>query len=92
MSQAELVARGAARCLRALSNPRVRKATCYLQPRLVVKVTRRHKPNRRAFYENTVLTFGRPNYEERIFLARCQKAGEPLPVKKVQLKLYKEGE
>lgn len=90
MAQAELVARGAARCVQALKNPWVRKATCYLQPDLVVKVTRRRKPRSNCRSEDTVLTFGSPNYAERAFLAKCRKAGEPLPVKKIQLKLYKE--
>lgn len=86
----DAVAAGAAKCLKAMQDTRVRQATCYLQPKLVVKVTRRHKPRKGNNYETTVLTFGRPNYAERAFLAKCCKAGEPLPVKKVQLKLYKE--
>lgn len=33
-----------------------------------------------------VLTIGKPNYEQREFIGKCKKAGEPFPVKKVQLK------
>lgn len=90
MDRAELVARGAAKCVRALKNPWVRKATCFVDAGLVIKVSRRRKPRSNCRSEDTVLTFGLPNYEERVFLAKCRKAGEPLPVKKVQLKLYKE--
>jgi len=35
-----------------------------------------------------VLTIGRPNYAEREFIKLCKKAGEPFPVKKMQLKFY----
>lgn len=33
-----------------------------------------------------VLTHGRPNYAQRQFIRRCQRAGEPFPVRKVQLR------
>ncbi len=89
-SRGGAVAFAAARCVLALKNPRVRKATCYIRPDLVVKLSRRRKPYSKAQSEDTVLTFGRPNFEERAFIAACRKAGEPVPVKKVQLKLYKE--
>lgn len=35
-----------------------------------------------------VLKIGKPNYLERDFVKMCKKAGEPLPVKKVQIKHY----
>lgn len=33
-----------------------------------------------------VLTLGGPNYLEREFIAKCKKAGEPFPVKKIQVR------
>ena len=33
-----------------------------------------------------VLKIGAPNFDERTFIKKCQKAGEPFPVKKIQLK------
>ena len=32
------------------------------------------------------ITHGKPNYQERELIKWCKKAGEPLPVKKIQLK------
>ena len=31
-------------------------------------------------------TIGRPNFKEREFIKQCKKAGEPFPVKKIQIK------
>lgn len=63
-----------------------RRATKYLSPKLVVSVCRRHKPDKRAKYEEFVLKIGVPNYEEREFIRKCKKAGEPFPVKKIQVR------
>ena len=64
----------------------LKSATKYVSPKLRVKITRRFKPaiNKTDY----TLTVGRPNYAEKIFIKKCQKAGEPFPVKKVQLKFY----
>lgn len=35
---------------------------------------------------HVVVSLGRPNYTEREFIKKCQKAREPFPVKKIQLK------
>lgn len=35
---------------------------------------------------HVVLTAGRPNYLARRFIKACKKAGEPFPVKKIQLR------
>ena len=63
-----------------------KKATVYLSPTLVVSVCRRFKLTARATRQDFVLKIGRPNYLEVRFIAACKKAGEPFPVKKVQLK------
>ena len=62
------------------------RATKFLSPRLTVKATRRHRVNRRDRRVELLFTYGQPNHEERSFVSRCRRAGEPLPVKKVQLK------
>jgi len=65
-----------------------RQAVKYLSPKLIVKATRRRKPDRREQSQTILLTYGKPNYAEREFIELCQKAGEPFPVKKIQVKWY----
>jgi hypothetical protein len=69
-----------------LANPKLYRATKYLSDKLTVKATRQHKFNRHQKQATFIVTLGRPNYAERAFIAKCKKAGEPFPVKKVQLK------
>lgn len=64
------------------------KATQYLSETEVAKATRRRyggKLRNKGPLE-ILFTMGRPNYEEREFIKKCKKAGEPFPVKKIQLK------
>lgn len=63
-----------------------RKATKFLGPNLVVKLTRQRKADRRARFQTFLLTIGKPNFAERKFVKDCKKVGEPFPVGKVQLK------
>ena len=72
--------------LAVIRNP-VYRATKFLSPDLVVKATRPHKFSRRARSETVLLTVGKPNYAERLFVRQCLKAGEPFPVKKVQIRV-----
>ena len=65
------------------------RATKYISPTEVIKATRRHKRNKRAKRVEMVVTVGDPNYAEREFIKRCRQAGEPFPVKKIQLKFAK---
>lgn len=69
------------------ANP-ARSAVKYVSEKEVVKATRRGRPSKRAYQTQILLTIGRPNYAERKFIKLCKKAGEPFPVKKVQLKPY----
>lgn len=65
------------------------KATKYLSERQIIRATRRtykHRIDKRNRSINVVLTIGVPNYAEREFIKRCKKAGEPFPVRKIQLK------
>lgn len=66
----------------------VRQATVFRSPTLTVRATRRWKHGR-DFHNEIMLTIGRPNFAEREFIRDCQKAGEPFPVRKIQLKFYK---
>lgn len=65
----------------------VKTATKYVSPNMTIKATRRQQ-SRKAI--EVVVTIGKPNYAERQFIKACKKAGEPFPVKKIQLK-YKKG-
>ena len=60
----------------------------YVTPKFVVKATWHQKPNNKNRSESILVTVGQPNYLERKFIKLCEKAGEPFPVKKVQLKYY----
>ena len=65
-----------------------RSAVKFIDPKLVVRATRRFKPDRRNTRTEILLTVGRPNYAERKFVKLCVKAGEPFPVKRVQVRRY----
>jgi len=65
------------------------KATKYLSPTHIIRATRKRYGGK--IISGTiemVISIGRPNYIERDFIKDCKKAGEPFPVKRVQLKLY----
>lgn len=66
----------------------VRRATIFLNDRMTVKATRQRRHDGRDKQETFLLTFGRPNFVERQFINMCKKAGEPFPVKKVQIKFW----
>ena len=66
-----------------------KKATKYLSENLTVKATRRFKANKRSRSTDIVLTIGKPNYAERQFIKKCRRAGEPFPIKKLQIKMDK---
>lgn len=77
------------KCIEALMlDGGVQRATAYIGEKLTVKATRQYRPRRRSSSETYIVTFGRPNYAERAFIKKCKAVGEPLPVKKIQLKLY----
>lgn len=66
-----------------------RKATKYLSPTVVVKATRRlflGRIDHREKRAEILLTIGAPNYAERRAITQFKKAGEPFPVRKVQLR------
>lgn len=63
------------------------KATKFISDKMVIHATRRLYG--RKFSKDRIeilLTIARPNYTNREFIKACKKAGEKLPVKKVQIK------
>lgn len=71
------------------------KATLYVSDRRVVRATRRwYRRSGRKQSERIVevlVSITRPNYQEIAFIKACKRAGEPLPVRKVQLRFRKVG-
>lgn len=64
-------------------------AVKFISEKFVVRMTRKlidgKLPAKNQNLEIS-LVIGRPNYEQREFLKACKKAGEPIPVKKIQLR------
>ena len=71
-------------CGLLIADHSVRSATKFLDEKTMVRVTWRLKPRARASRSELAVTFGAPNYLERQFIKNCKKAGEPVPVKKIQ--------
>lgn len=65
-----------------------RKATKYISPTFRVTLTRAFRRDRRNTRETLLLTYGAPNYEDRVFIKAAQRAGEPFPVRRVRLKHF----
>jgi len=90
--QRGIIDKAADQCVRAIIYGGAIKATKYISEKLTVKATRKlygkkRLPSRKAY--EIVITAGKPNYDERAFIKKLGKAGEPFPVKKVQLKMPK---
>lgn len=66
------------------------KATEYISPKEIIRAVRKRYHNKilKAHNVEITLTIGKPNYAEREFIKECQKAKEPFPIKKIQLKFY----
>lgn len=64
------------------------KATKFLSKKQIVRASIKTFNRKISKVGNVeiILTLGHPNFAERKFLKLCKKAGEPIPVKKVQLK------
>lgn len=74
---------------RVLMDRNIRKATKFVAPDFIVRATRQCRQRKNSRWTTVMLTFGKPNFRERAFVKACQKAGEPFPVRKVQLKFYR---
>lgn len=66
----------------------IRQATVYLSSDLVVHATARHRVGKVFRFRDLILKVGKPNFVQRRFIRLCEKAGESLPVRKVQLKFW----
>lgn len=92
LNKHKLVLRSIAKAFDSLLKAKAHQAIAYQHPRLIVKVTRRGKPDKgsnHASHAEFVLTIGRPAFRERVFIKHCIKAGESFPVKRVQLRFVK---
>ena len=69
----------------ALLRTDAKRAVKYLDAKTVVSVCRRFKHKSRNTRSDFVLKIGAPNYLERKFIKACKAAGEPFPVRKIQL-------
>ena len=68
------------------------RAVKYYSPKLTVKATRRvfgGKIDKRHKSVEILFTVGPPNFAERRFIRRAEKAKEPFPIKGLQLKWLK---
>lgn len=75
-----------------LYSPGAHTATKYLSDKIVVRATRPNYKGKldgdslRALRTQVAVTIGDPNYTAREFIKQCKRAGEPFPIKKIQLK------
>jgi len=72
-----------AKVVKACMEIECKQATVYLSTDLIVRATVRCKSKSST---ELVVTVGKPNYMERLFIKACKSAGEPFPVRKVQLR------
>lgn len=70
----------------AILDDGAKKAIKFFNEKYVIKATRQGEIDKRSSRITILLTLGKPNFEEREFIKKCKKAGEPFPVKKIQLK------
>ena len=69
-----------------LGDTRKKRVTKYVSKNYTVKVTKHGRWDNRDHQEIYLVTLGKPNYAERNFIKQAIKAGEPFPVKKLQLR------
>ena len=64
------------------------RATKYISEKEVVTATRKRYGGK-VLRGNAEIVFkvGKPNFKEREFIELCKKAGEPFPIKKIQIKV-----
>lgn len=72
-------------------NDDINMATKYFSEKSVMRATRRRyrRSNEMPDTLEIIFTYGRPNFREREFIKKCKKAGEPFPIKKIQLRYEK---
>lgn len=65
-----------------------RSATVFQHPKLIARATLQFKLDKRNSRTTILLTVGSPNYRERAFVKEALKAGEPFPIRNVQLRWW----
>lgn len=66
-----------------------KQATAYRSPTEVVNATFFGKRLARARGATITVTIGKPDYRQREFIRQCKRAGEPFPVRKLQVRFTK---
>lgn len=73
-----------------IETPGAHKVTAYLSPNQTVKATQivfcGKLPRKNARRADIRVTIGDPNHAERAFIKAARAAGEPFPIKKLQIK------
>lgn len=64
----------------------IKQAVKYVSTDMVIKATPRSKARKHV---EIVVSIGKPNYAEKKVIKQALMAGEPFPIKKVQLKWNK---
>lgn len=80
-----------AQVIAAVLAAKAHRAVKYLSPTHIVRATRRGARKRCPSLRDNVevlVTVGRPNYLEARFIKACKKAGEPFPVRRIQLQHF----
>lgn len=64
------------------------KAAYFVNPNLVIRASRKLYNGKLTIGSTVeiILTAGKPNSKQWEFIKLCKKAGEPFPIKKIQLK------
>jgi hypothetical protein len=89
MTNERRIEKAAGKTVRTLLTTNFREAIGYITPKLRVKASVRrykHQRDHRSFGYDIVLTVGRPNSREKHFVAAAIAAGEPFPIRKVQVR------
>lgn len=82
--------------IETLISQNAQKATQFISPTEIIRAVRssykyykysgKRKFAKKGNNIEITLTIGKPNYAEKEFIKKCQKVGEPFPIKKIQLK------
>jgi len=76
--------------IEALLKSQASVATKFISDKLIFRASRiTHKGKFAKNRVEILLIIGKPNFAEREFIKKLKKAGEPFPVKKIQLKFPK---
>jgi hypothetical protein len=77
---------GMTHALEALLESDARSATVYLSPTLRATASYTRKPGSGHLSNTVAITFGKPNWDGRLLIAKCKRRGIDLPIDEPQLK------